>query len=269
MTKALRAFFVLGLVLLFTNTAGAATPSGSGSQEHKGSTAFTVDMWDNGSGPTTHNNYPSSALIFGVAATKAPFDRTPFLPAYTYSDTIYGNGTVDELGINTSGYSGWVQAVVKYSLAGVTTATFQSATLSLNVTDYHRTTNIVTNMAVGVYDMQAAQKANGTVDTTLGTIYPRGTQIDAVNVSFTPGQTFAVDVTDAVRSDLEAGRSFSGFILYAQNVRDGLEEVSFADPTLTINANAIPTMTEWGMIIFVLLLAGFSLWFMKRRRTAI
>ncbi len=266
MAKVLRAVLVLSLLLLFTNTAGAATPSDSGSQEIRGSGTFTVGMWCGG-GSTTSTAYPSQNLMFGVAATKAPFAQQNFSP--TYTDATYGCGTVDALSIyNTQDYEGRVQAVVKYSLVGVTAATLQSATLSLNVTDYHRTANIATSMAVGVYDMQAAQKANGTVDTTVGTIYSRGTQLDAINVSFTPGQTFSVDVTDAVRSDLEAGRSFSGFILYAQNVRDGLEEVSFADPTLTINANAIPTMTEWGMIIFVLLLAGFSLWFMKRRRTA-
>jgi hypothetical protein len=264
MKKALSAFFVLGLVLLFTNTAGAVAPSGSGSQEIRDVSDFTVRMWCGGGDPTVQDNaYPSQNLIFGVAATQAPFAQQPFSP--TYTDATYACGAVDEVEIlSAAGYTGRVQAVVKYSLAGVTLANFTSASLALSVNDYHRTTtSIATAMAVGVYDMQAAQKAIGTVDTTLGTIYPRGTLLDTINVSFTPGQTFTVDVTAAVRSDLTAGRSFSGFILYAQNAREGLEEVAFADPTLTINA--IPTLTEWGMLVFAILLIGFALWYMRRR----
>ncbi|MCP4579064.1 MAG: hypothetical protein GY846_22555 [Deltaproteobacteria bacterium] len=227
MNKVLRSIFVLSLLLFFANTAEAVTPSGSGSQEIRQSKTFIVNMWDNTVGPKTDTNYPSSNLIFGVAATRAPFARTSFLPAYTYSDATYGNGTVDELQITPDGgatYEGRVQAVVKYSLAGVSLANFQSATLTLTVTDFRKTGNITTDMAVGVYDMQAAQKTNGTVVITLGTIYPTGTLLDTINVSYTPGETFNVDVTSAVRSDLEAGRSFSGFILYAQNVREGLED---------------------------------------------
>ncbi len=267
MTKVLKAVFVSSLLLLFTNTAGAANPSGSGCQEIRDVSAFTVDMWCGGVGPTTRNTYPAQNLTFGVGATQAPFARTNFDPAYT--DATYGCGVVDELQMNTAGYTGRVQAVVKYSLAGVSLASFQSAFLTITVTDYHRTTNIVTNMDVGVYDLQAAQKANGNVDTTVGTIYPRGTLLDTISVSFAPGDTFNVDVTNAVRSDLQAGRSFSGFILYAPTVRTGLEEATFADPVLAINANAIPTMTEWGMVVFALLLAGLAVWFMKKRRRAL
>jgi hypothetical protein len=262
MTKVLRSFFVLSLLLFFTNTAGAAAPSGSGSQEIRGTNAFSVDMWCGGAGPTTRTDYPGQQLAFGVGAVQSSFNRTGF--SLTYTDATYACGSVDEIQITSRlGYTGRVQAVVKFSLAGLTAATFQGATLNLRVTDYHKTDNIVTNMAVGVYDLQAAQKANGAVDTTLGTIYPLGTPINVLSVPFAVGGIFTVDVTDAVRSDLQAGRNFSGFILYAQNVRLGLEEFSF-DPTITFNA--IPTMTEWGMIIFALLLAGFALWFMKKRR---
>ena len=264
MTKVLRVLFVLSLLLLFANNAGAVAPSGSGSQQIRGSGGFTVGMWC-GVTSTTSSAYPSENLTFGVGATKAPFVQQNFSPAYI--DATYGCGTVDALRIyNTQNYEGRVQAVVKFSLVGVSLATFNSATLLFNVTDYHRTAGIGTNMAVRVYDMAAAQKAVGTVDTTVGTIYPTtGTLLDTISVSFTSGQTFSVDVTAAVRSDLEAGRSFSGFILYPQNLREGLEEASFSEPVLSINA--IPTMTEWGMIAFALLLVAFAVWYMRKRKS--
>lgn len=265
MAKVLRALLVVGLVLLLTNSVGATTLSGRGAQEIRAAAAFTVDMWCLGAGPTTRNTYPSQQLTFGAAATSAPFARTNFFPAYT--DATYGCGQVDELQINTAGYTGRVQAVVKYDLSGsgATAANIQGASLTFDVSDFHRTTNIATDMAIGVYDMQAAQKANGNVNT--NTIYPLGTQIDVINVSFTAGQSFTVDVTDAVKADLQAGRTISGFILYPENTRTGLEEVSFTDPVLAINP--IPTMTEWGMIVFALLLVGFALWTVKRRRKAL
>ena len=267
MVRNIGVFCVLCLLLLFVSNAGGATLSrvGSGTQEDSPA-GFRVSMWCSGAGPTVRTTIPNSQLIFGVVVSQAPFARQAFSPAY--NDATYGCGSIDELQIELTGGAippARDQAVIKFNPAGggATAASFVSATLTgLRVSDYHRTAGIVTNMAVGVYDLQAAQKNVGTVDETV--VYPLGTLMSALSVASTVGATYSVDVSAAVLADLQAGR-FSGFILYPETPRSGLEEISFDYPTLVVATVApIPTVNEWGMIIIGILLAFLAVWQMRR-----
>ncbi|PXF56989.1 MAG: hypothetical protein C4B58_11340 [Deltaproteobacteria bacterium] len=235
-----------------------------------------------------------SLLVFGlvillsgsanaqIVLTPPDTTGTPW-HSYYYMGTLYGSGMDPGLRVGhtyTTSYYTWYRSALEFDisgLAGVTPANFVSASLGgLEVSGYGGYYSPVypgDAMTVNLYDMEDITEdgsitaadydsVNGPAITTLFNAIP------AADTSYDN-----IDVTSELSNDLFGAGvgNWSGFVLISPDADQ--QWISFEEtaPTLTINLAAanVPTLTEWGTIIFAIFLAGISIRQLRRiRKTA-
>ena len=96
-----------------------------------------------------------------------------------------------------------------------------------------------------------------------------------ISTQLQPGGIITFDVTSVLEHDLfnPSQSNFSGFVLKCEVCND-IEFYDHTDsenaPRLSIDSNggtaSIPTLSEWGLIIFMTLISGISVVMLYRRR---
>ena len=187
----------------------------------------------------------------------------------TNPSSTYGND--DDLTINYS--SSTDHGLIEFDLSSLPAdATIDSATLELR--EY---SNCSINQNAIEIHLNSAFWDESTVTWTNAPAY--GPSI-ATNSGETANCDWLIfDVTSAVNDWYNGASSNYGFRVTGPSETDVIKFIYSSDhsiasdrPILRINytpqSQAIPTMTEWGMIVFTLLLGASAIWYMRRRTLA-
>ena len=209
-------------------------------------------------------------LFYNTTAYGDSYDATIFIDAVNTFDGDVIQNYVVGIESNNNNYYGIIRsrALYVFDTAGL------NATSGYNLVGTYLAFNDLGNINVEVFDagdfgLEIASPFPGG-GANANTAHADGPAAIGSAPIASPSSAFEIDVTDAIRDDLGGG--FSGFLLgLDQPIAAGtFANTAFANVGLNtfIIPVPIPTLGEWGLIAFVLMLTAAGVFMMRQRKHA-